>query len=148
MPRHPGAHRDTQPHTRVHTCTHTYTHTATLCAYTASLTQGGLPPWNALTFFPLRRKVFKQMLLQKKKNVAALWATALLSPNFHKTKETERENTASSSPVHWGTLGAWHRTGLSTYRVHPENRLLLAPRPHSLPLSPCCSEGQGSRRGP
>lgn len=70
-----------------HKCVHALTDTATLCAYAASLTQGGLPPWNALTFSPFRRKVFKQMLLQKKKNVAALWATALLSPNFHKKKK-------------------------------------------------------------
>lgn len=44
-------------------------------------------------FFPLRQKVFKQMLLQKKKNVAALRATALLTPHFHKKqkRETERE---------------------------------------------------------
>lgn len=52
-------------HTSTHTNTHMLTHT--LCAYTASLTQGDLPPWNALTFFPLRRKVFKQMLLQKRR---------------------------------------------------------------------------------
>lgn len=42
------------------------------------------PPWNALVFLPLRQKVFKQMLLQEKKNVVVLWATALLTPDFHK----------------------------------------------------------------
>lgn len=78
-------------HMSAHMLTHarTHTHTATLYAYTASVTQGGLLPWNALTFFPLRRKVFKQMLLQKEKNVAALQATALLTPNFQKREKRE-----------------------------------------------------------
>ena len=95
-----------------------------LCTHTASLTQGGLLLWNALTFFPLRQKVLKQMLLQKKKNAAASWATALLTPNFHK-KKRERERTLSTPALLPGTH-------LHNLRCPAHNR----------------SKGQGSTLGP
>ena len=62
---------------------HRHTHSQALCTHSQPDPRRP-PPWNALTFFPLRRKVFKQMLLQKKKNVTALQATALPVSNFQK----------------------------------------------------------------
>lgn len=85
------------------------------------------------------------MLLQKKKNVAALWATALLTPNFHK-KQKERERTLQAPVQFTGEpLVPGTGQGLSNYQVPPENVLLLTPSPF---FRPCCSEGQGSRPGP
>lgn len=93
-----------------HACTHTHTascfgrrlcsppyhhrtHTATLRTHPARLTQGGLLLWNALTFFPLRRKVFKQMLLQeKKKDGSCLSGHCSPYPEFPQEKESEREH--------------------------------------------------------
>ena len=134
MSEHACTHTHTASCFRRHLCSPLYhhrTHTATLCTHPASLTQGGLLLWNALTFFPLRWKVFKQMLLQekKKKTVAAFRATTLLTPNFHKkmrASESDHPKIQSWSLAHPESKGRSSNLG-------PQSKPMATPRQPAWP---------------
>lgn len=87
------------------------------------------------------------MLLQKKKNVTALQATARPVSNFHKKQNRERERPPSSIPVPGERLapGTGQQLGNDLARPQP---VLLLPLPTCLVPRPHCSQGQGARQGP